>query len=344
MKRNPTRRERGRPAVPPRRPGGRAMVLTILAILAAFAGYRALAADKPPAEMRQAARDAQKKGNFKDAVGMFSKLLADPDDDPLLAPDDLSRAVECLQRLGRVDEVDDLREKAVTTHAKNWRLLERAAQTYQNVEHEGFVVAGQFYRGGRRGNDGKMVNAFERDRVRALQLMQDATKAATDEKDKAQVAEFYFRFADMLLDRRYGSGAWRLQYLTDLSKLPDRDEGYPYWAYGGGNNRGAPVDENGKPVFHRLPKSWEASQTDGERWRWCLMQASEYSPAVASRAKLIFAQFLQQQFDVQTMADFGFRRGFRGGVGRGGGGGGGAAGKAAKREGAAWPVAAPKGE
>src|SRR4051794_11349521 len=227
MKRNPTRRERGRPAVPPRRPGGRAMVLTILAILAAFAGYRALAADKPPAEMRQAARDAQKKGNFKDALGMYSKLLADPNDDPMEAPDDLSRAIECLQRLGRVDEVDDLREKAVATHARNGRLLERAAQTYQNVEHEGFIVAGQFYRGGRRGNDGKMVNAFERDRVRALQLMQDATKAATDEKDKAQVAEFYFRFADMLLDRRFGSGALRAPEPNDPSQFPGPAEGHP---------------------------------------------------------------------------------------------------------------------
>src|SRR3954469_11612057 len=105
MNRKHARRRRGRSTVPPRRPGRWAFFLTLVVALLAFAGYRALAADKPPAEQRQAARDAQKKGNFKDALGMFSKLLADPNDDPLQAPDDLSRAIECLQRLGRVDEV-----------------------------------------------------------------------------------------------------------------------------------------------------------------------------------------------------------------------------------------------
>jgi alpha-2-macroglobulin len=273
-----------------------------VALLAAGYGAFAASADKPPAERRAAAAKAQQQGNFRDALEGYSKLLLDPADDAAEAPSDLSHAVECLQRLGRVDEIDDLREKAVATHAKNWRLLERAAQTYQDIEHQGFIVAGQFYRGGRRGNDGKPVHAFERDRVRALQLMQQAMKAADGEKEKREVAEFYFRFADMLLDRRFGQGAWRLQYLSDLSTLPDYEEGYPYAYYGYNPGRGAPVDEKGEPVYHHIPKSWESSKTDGERWRWCLTQGAELAPSEASRATYTFAAFLREQFDVQTMA------------------------------------------
>jgi tetratricopeptide (TPR) repeat protein len=281
----------------------------MLAGVCLFAGYHALAAEKPQAELRQDAIKAQKAGNFKDAYNIYAKLLVDPNDDPTAVSKDLVNAVQCLNRLGRIDETDDLMEKAIATHAKNWRFIETASQQYQNLDHQGFIVAGKYYRGNRRGNDGKWVSAFARDRIRGLQLMQQAMEAATNDPNKADVAEFYLRFAGELTGARFGSGAWRMQYLSDLTKLPDYEESFPEEYYGG-NTRGAPVDEEGKPVFHKIPKSWVDAKTDGERWRWCLMQATEYSPAVGDRAKLTFATFLRGQFDVQTMLDTGFRRGF----------------------------------
>ncbi len=257
---------------------------------------------------RAAAEKAQKAGNFKDAYDSFSKLALDPQDDAAAVSGDLSNAVACLPQLARDDEIDDFVEKVIAAHAGNWRLLETAAQVYQDANHQGFIVAGKFYRGGRHGNDGKLVNSFERDRLRALQLMQEAAKKAAGEPRKEEVADLYFKFADVLLDRRFVDGAWRLQYLSDLTKLPDYEAGYFYGYYGGGNGRGAPVDEKGEPVYHQLPKSWEDSRTDGQRWRWCLLQAAEFSPKVAPRARFVFASFLHEQFGVQTMQQSGYAR------------------------------------
>ncbi|HEX8916595.1 MAG TPA: MG2 domain-containing protein, partial [Humisphaera sp.] len=205
--------------------------------------------------------------------------------------------------------------RAVATHAGNWRLLEGAAQQYQNVPHYGAIVAGKFVRGDRRGNDGKRVNSFERDRSRSLQLMQQAAQRVVAEGDKAEASEFYFRFAETVSGARFGGAAWRLQYLTDLAKLPDYDETDPYgWGRigfgraGGGNNRGAPVDADGKPVYHAVPKGWDAAKTDGERWRWCLTMAVEALPSQASRSKYTLAAFCREQFDVQTMLGYGYGR------------------------------------
>jgi uncharacterized protein YfaS (alpha-2-macroglobulin family) len=269
-------------------------------------GYLAVAVAVPgEGERRGEAVKAMEAGNFKEAYDAFRALALDPGSDATKAGDDLHRAVDCLQRLGRTDEVDRLREEVVAAHKDHWRVLWAAAQSHQRTENWGFVVVGEFLRGGHRGGDGRQVSAIERDRVRALQLMVRAMPLADAEPQKADVGEFYFSLAEMLLDSRYGDGAWRLQYLTDLAALPDYDDMTGFYRRGG-NDRGAPVNEDGSPVFHKLPKSWEAAATDGERWRWCLMQAAEFNPAVALRARWTFAQFLQSQFDVTTMIGRGY--------------------------------------
>ena len=47
---------------------------------------------------------------------------------------------------------------SIKVHKENWRLLWAAAQHYMNIPHQGFIVAGKFYRGKHRGG-GKVVNA-----------------------------------------------------------------------------------------------------------------------------------------------------------------------------------------
>jgi uncharacterized protein YfaS (alpha-2-macroglobulin family) len=277
------------------------------AALALAAGVACVFAAAPPSQQsqREALMRASQAGNYKDAYDGLRKLALDPADDPKQVSGDLTTAVQCLRQLGRTDEIDEFREGVIAAHKGNWRLLETAAQTLAEGEHFGFIIAGKFHRGGHRGG-GRMVNAMQRDRVRALQLMQQALPLTKDETDRSALGQFFLHFATLLLQ---GSGVhepWRLQYLTDLGQLPDYEEGYN-WYRGPGQGQGAPVDAEGNPVSHHLPKDYKSAKTDGERWRWMLLQAAEVDPARVNEADMQFANFLQGQFDVQTMAGFGVR-------------------------------------
>src|SRR4029079_7194002 len=133
---------------------------------------------------------------------------------------------------------------------------------------QGFIIAGKFQRGPHRGG-GKYVNASLRDRSRALQLMQAAMPLAIKDDDHGATGQFFLRFAQYLLNGAGRTEAWRLQALTDLSQLPDYEDGY--YGYGGATT-GAPVDADGNPVLHHVPKDYAAARSDGERWRWLLSQ------------------------------------------------------------------------
>ena len=256
------------------------------------------------ADPHQPARDKARKlvndGNVKEAFEVFSTYLEKPDLDPIPGVEDLNVALQCLQRLNRDHETDTWREKVAAAHAGNWRMLQGVAQTYQQAQHYGFVVSGQFERGHHRGG-GKQVSSMERDRVRSMQLMAQALPLVGQEPVQSERASFYFQYAHHLLHGRGYWAAWELQALTDLSKLPDYEEGNPWsWRNRGGQDKGAAVDANGEPVFHKVPVSWEAAASDGERWRWLLDQAAKSGGGDTAKHQL--AEFLQQQFDVQTLA------------------------------------------
>ncbi|MBI3411109.1 MAG: alpha-2-macroglobulin [Planctomycetes bacterium] len=284
-------------------------VAIALALLVAVVWVWKLTAGAPSQqEQRASLRKAQQDGNFKVAYDGLRKLTLDPKCDPKEVMKDLELAINSLQRLGRSDEIDEYREAVIEAHPKNWHLLETAANTLLNGEQYGFITAGKFYRGNRRGQSGNFVSTYHRDRIRALQLMEQATNLVKNENDKAAAGRFYLRYANII--QQYHE-SWRLQYLTDLSKLPDYDEGQFYGRFGRGNygpnQQGAPVDAEGNPVYHHIPKTYETAQSDGERWRWLLMQAAELDAGLLNETEIIFANFLRSQFDVQTMAHFGFR-------------------------------------
>src|SRR4051794_27788203 len=151
------------------------VMLALLALTTAGVGLRAAIDDGPPAQRRAAAVKAFNNGNFADAYRLYSGLSLDADS---VAPQDFTYAVQCLQRLGRVDEIDAFRERAVAANLTNWKQLQEQSQTLLQGENYGFIIGGQFYRGGRRGSDGRQVNAADRDRVRALQLLQTALPLA----------------------------------------------------------------------------------------------------------------------------------------------------------------------
>ena len=238
----------------------------------------------------------QADGNHKEAFEGLRAFVLGKD----AGPADLARAfdaaIECLQQLNRVDEIDEFREKAVAAHDGTWRLLAAVAQSYLNVPHYGYMIGGEFHRGQHRGG-GKAIHATDRDRVRALQLYRSAMNTSLLLGDKDGSAEMLRHFAEALVSGQ----AWRLQLLTDLDQLPDYEEG---WGYGG-EPQGAPVDAEGNPIVYALPKSWEAAQNDGQRWRWVLETMVEWKPALRNDERMIRAQFLESQFGVQTLAQYG---------------------------------------
>ncbi len=279
--------------------------LTLAVATATLVGGFAFTLAREAAPMpgsRSDARKAYDNRNYKDAYEIYSRLALDPaTKEPGLIGDNLNMAVTCLQRLNRVAEIDPFREAVIEAQASNWRALFAAAQSYVNVDHHGFMIAGEFQRGRHRGG-GEVVNATERDRVRAMQLMVEAMPMSLKDDSRGEVSNFLLEFGNILLNHRGYGEAWRLQYLTDLKTLPDYDPG---WGYGGGPTA-APVDAEGNPVYHHVPKSFEASETDGQRWRWCLEMAIEIDPTRRNQVRYQFASFLQNQFGVQTMAHFGF--------------------------------------
>lgn len=282
-----------------------ALALSLL-ILALLISKLLIAEETNPAnlsgaELRAAAAKAYKDKNFNDAYQLYRKITLDAKADPATVGEDLQTATYCLQRLNRVSEIDTYREAVIAAHPKNWRLLVAAANNYANIEHFGYLIAGEFHRGHHRGG-GRWISAAERDRVRALQLLLQAKELLVDNSTPSERFDFHVTFARLLLFHREGGQAWRLQALTDLDVLPDFDTPQGGWGRG---SSGAPVTDSGEPVFYQAPRTFDSAKSDGERWRWALQAAGESDPQRIDEVHFIRAQYLQQQFGVQTMAYFG---------------------------------------
>lgn len=273
------------------------VLLAMLSLLSLVALVATSFSEAPNvAQSRAAARKTMQDGNFKDAYTALRKLCLDKGSDVNATAEDVALAVQCLNNLGRTNEVDEFLEGTVKAHADHWQVLRSVAQQYLNAQHQGFIVAGKFERGQHRGG-GHVVHATERDRVRALQLFVQAVPLAVKDDNKPEVSRFYVEFSNGFLNNRGIQEAWRLQVLTDLAQLPDYDEGWPQWQ----QYNGAPVDEAGNPVYYKTPESWDAAKNDGERWRWALAQAVENDPGQKYVVLWQFASFMEQMFGVQSM-------------------------------------------
>ncbi len=278
----------------------------LVAVMASGAACLLWGADPPLTDLRSQARKDFQAGNFRDAWELYRKLALDPRDDERLVGNDLKTGIDCLQRLAREDEVDAFREAVVGVHQKNWRLLQAAADSFIQGSRYGYLIAGQFFRGNHRGG-GEAVSSFDQDRVRALQLMQQAMPLLKADPDHDAVGSFYLDLAQQFLDGREGGQAWKLQALTDLSKLPEYDlgNGFRWPGSGPGATVGAPVDADGNPVFYHVPARYASAKSDGERWRWALAQAAEFSPARRIAPRWLSPTFFNKQFGVQTLLPFG---------------------------------------
>ncbi len=269
-------------------------------------------AQNPPgagtAEKRTKAQKLQSDGNWKDALVLWKELMTAPDNAGKPLAEDTAHLVECLGAGNIWGEFDELMDKAVTAHPKDWRLLAAVAAQYsENVPHWGLIIENRFQRGGQ--GSGKRVGSADRDRVRAMQLLEQAFVTVTGSAEAAarDAEQFYALFAETIASRE----SWELQALTDLKTLPDYDEQNIYGRRFGGRgmfapsaDRGAPVDEKGDPVFHHTPQSWDTSASDGERWRFVLTKLAACGEQGKEIADTAFARFLKEDFDVHTMAQW----------------------------------------
>ncbi len=250
------------------------------------------------------ARKLHKDGNFKEAYERYESLCHDPAWSGRKAGESLQHALQCLQQLNRVHAADALLEKTIAAHDDDWRLLSDAAHAYRHLQHQGYIIAGEFSRGHHRGG-GRGVNSIQRDRTRALQLYDKALQLARQEPAAgSEHGALCLHFADALKGGREHRESWRLQVLTDLSELPDYEDGF-YYGYGGDSRR-APVDADGNPIFHALPESYAKATSDGERWRALLDEAVRHHADLRDGVLTQLADFAHAQFGVQTMADYGW--------------------------------------
>ena len=256
------------------------------------------------------AETAFKQGNFKDAYEAVRKAALRTNEPSPLVCKELSIGSDSLVSLNRAAEIDAFREAIVEAHSGDWRVLWAAAKNCMSVPHNGMIIAGKFYRGdrpfGRGSQGGEFVSSFDRDRIRALQLMVEAMPRARQDENRNEVSRFFESFAEMILGGRGYHDAWRLQVLSELVVLPDYEPG---WGGYHGESRGAAVDEAGNPVFYYVPKSFDSAKNDGERWRWCLAESVAFNPGRKNQVRLEFADFLHTQFGVQTMAQAGWNIG-----------------------------------
>lgn len=274
-----------------------ALALMVCAVILGVTAFNSLSGQGPetdPAKLDKLFRD----GNFKEAFDGLRRQCLDPKSEPAAVVEAMNRAIQCLNKLSRQKEADALIENTVKLHPKDWQVLFAGAQEYRRLNPYGFMIAGEFERGPHRGG-GQQAYATERDRTRALQLMRQAMPLVDQDDDKSEVGHFYLNFGQFFHHGRTDGLAWQLQSLTDLDALPDYQLGYYY-----PGTPGAPVDQDGEPVFYRMPESWEAAKSDGERWRWCFAQAIENAPGLLNNVRWQMAEFWWQQLGVHSMRNF----------------------------------------
>jgi alpha-2-macroglobulin len=257
------------------------------------------------ATLRQQAETAFTKKNWKQAYDAYRQLVANRDTSANKVPDDLQRAIDCMRRLNLNEDLDGLLKEAVEIHPDNWRVMAKAAFSILHSPHYGMVADQQFHRSPSRDRSGSWINTAEQDRHQALIWYQKALIAALKSVDagKSQpsdISPFYLEMMNAVLHNRQQRLAWRLQQKTNLDEAPNFLD---FEAPSESANRFAPVDTAGKPIYFSVPKSWEEATNDGERLRWLLEQTVEANATISGNAKLIWADFLNSQFAVDTLQE-----------------------------------------
>jgi hypothetical protein len=249
--------------------------------------------------------------NLTAAYQLFRSLVLDAKHGDPELPDDFSAAVQCLSELNHEHEIDRLLEHTLTLHAGNWRVMERASEELaDSVPRFGVLLDGEFRRGAD-GVDSTFTTEYScerRDGVRRIQLMWAAVELAEQDTTlpPGDLATLYRKLADTLFSGNESNNQsfWKPDTLTDLTHLPDIEPQDDYW-----KQKPDPPPTvyqtqfaaDGEPLAYRLPVSWQAALTDGQRWRWAMQRVMNLAPTRQSEVEISLANKYFEEYDEQAI-------------------------------------------
>ena len=287
-------------------------------LLLPFLALAVPAGADPATNALDAAAALADRGLPADALALYREALASSNEPPEASVAEFRRALagarDCLRRLGRDAESADFLEEVLAAHPLRPstgrdrhgdrcepRTEDRgtaplriaAADEMRRLPSRGSFVEDRFVRGRAAGYGELGASCAERDRVRALQVLDELLPRA-DSLAADDAAALWAALADALQRGREGRLSWRLLEKTDLAAAPE-----PELGWGASHEEGpAPSGPDGAPVLHTVPSAWAAAANDGERWRWAVARLAATDDAAAARRLLAFAA---RQFGPNTI-------------------------------------------
>jgi alpha-2-macroglobulin len=197
-------------------------------------------------------------------------------------------------------EMEQVINAAVEQTPQRWDILLAAARGYQGFSHTGIQRGDGFRRTGQHSGDGEWVSVQARDRVRALQLCQQAWETMPEPVQPEQMPMLLAFYEEVL---QAGSSASELLRLTDLQQLPEAESNHHNRFFYASRNGNYPVTADGKPCFFSQPRSWDSAVNDGQRlcWLWHLQENLGGEAARAAHQKR--ASLALQWFGVQSVTE-----------------------------------------
>lgn len=292
--------------------------------IAALPGEEAnkLMEGKSPDELMTCVERLDAERLYKDSIVVLKRVVDAGwiDDDSFAAqvkrapnPEDvysraMRRLVNAYMRTNEFASVDALLEDQAKLHATSWRTLALVADLYAQPPRELYRVSDnlqfEFV------NGAETVSRAERLRTRRLQLYDEARKLARDyagssKNIDALLSSLYYAFVNTLKENR--PNFFKYELLTDLTTLPEIE---PISYFVPSFGQGAPVDENGDPIFYHAPKSFEEAANDGERIQALYNELCEVVPSQRAAVLKTRAYDARSFYGVTTLASYGVWRNF----------------------------------
>ena len=134
-------------------------------------------------EVRGKAKKLYDEGNYKEAFDAYKEIVIDPKAGEQSLVSDLAILYQCIQRMRYYSQWDELIENVVEAQSNDWRALQAIAEQYQSAPKYGVIIDNQWQRAPQR-MTGNARNSQERDRIRGLQLLNQALPLAMQDEPK----------------------------------------------------------------------------------------------------------------------------------------------------------------